>query len=144
MLFRSHYAQQPHSPPREDDPEESEEPDEPEATTKAFIDMMASAKRPLYPGAEISQLDAISQQLATKAKYGMPRSCFEETLRNAGNMLPKGHCLPKTMYEAKKIMKALCMDQEKIHCCPKGCICFGRSLQNSLTALCARPLDMLR
>jgi hypothetical protein len=70
LLDDLHYAQQAHSPPPEDDLEEPEEPkgpDEPEATAKAFLDMMASAKKPLYPGAEISQLDAISQKLATKA-----------------------------------------------------------------------------
>jgi hypothetical protein len=129
LLDDLHYAQQAHSPPPEDDleePEEPEGPDEPEATAKAFLDMMASAKKPLYPGAEISQLDAISQKLATKAKHGMTRSCFEDTFKDAGNMLPKGHCLPQSMYEAKKIMKALCMDYEKIHCCPKGCILFRK------------------
>jgi hypothetical protein len=97
MLDDLHYAQHAHSPPPEDDPEEPDEPDEPEATAKAFLDMMASAKKPLYPGAEISQLDAISQKLATKAKHGMTRSCFEDTLKDAGNMLPKGHCLPRSM-----------------------------------------------
>jgi hypothetical protein len=28
------------------------------------------------------------------------------------------------MYEAKKIMRALCMDYEKIDCCPEGCVLF--------------------
>jgi hypothetical protein len=70
LLDDLHYAQQAHSLPPEDDleePEEPEGPDEPEATTKAFLDMMASTKKPLYQGAEISQLDAILQKLATKA-----------------------------------------------------------------------------
>ena len=30
------------------------------------------------------------------------------------------------MYESKKIMKVLCMDYEKIHCCPKGCLLFRK------------------
>ena len=128
MLVDLHYANQAHSPPTED-PEEHEAPDlpdEPEPTAKAFLEMMATAKKPLYPGAEISQLDAISQLLADKAKHGETRSSFEDHLKTLGNMLPKGHCLPRTMYESKKIMKSLCMDYEKIHCCPKGCLLFRK------------------
>ena len=56
-------ADMPDSPQKEPEvlPEE-----EPEPSAKAFIDMMASAKRPLYPGATISQLDGITQLLAVK------------------------------------------------------------------------------
>ena len=118
MLDDLQYAEMARSPPLEEDPEQQEEPyepEEPEPTAKAFLEMMASAKKPLYPGAEISQLDAISQLLADKAKHGSTRSCFEDNLKTWGNMLPKGHCLPRNMYESKKIMRALCMDYEKIH-----------------------------
>ena len=48
------------------EPEEPGEPEEPEPTAKAFIEMLASSKKPLYEGAKISQLDAISQLLALK------------------------------------------------------------------------------
>ena len=54
----------PDSPPQGEEPPE---PEEPEPTAMAFLDMMASAKRPLYEDAKISQLDAISQVLADKA-----------------------------------------------------------------------------
>ena len=81
--------------------------------------MMASAQRPLFEGAKISQLDAISQALAIKLEYGNTRSCFEAHLQTYGNMLPEGHCLPKSMYETKKILRDLSMDYEKIDCCPK-------------------------
>uniref|UniRef100_A0ACD5XP76 Uncharacterized protein n=1 Tax=Avena sativa TaxID=4498 RepID=A0ACD5XP76_AVESA len=138
MLHDLQYAEMAHSPPREEDPEgpdESEEPnepeemgelEEPEAIAKAFLDMMASAKKPLYPNATISQLDAVSQLLADKAKNGWNRAGYENNLKTLANMLPEGHCLPRNMYESKKIMKALCMDYEKIHCCPKGCLLFRK------------------
>ena len=99
MLVDLHYANQAHSPPTED-PEEHEAlylPDEPEPTAKAFLEMMATAKKPLYPGAEISQLDALSQLLADKAKHGETRSSFEDHLKTWGNRLPKGHCVPRNM-----------------------------------------------
>jgi hypothetical protein len=106
--------------------EEPGEPEEPEPTAKAFLDMMASAKRPLYEGAKISQLDAISQVLADKAQHDNTRACFEAHLKTYGNMLPEGHCLPKSMYEAKKILNALKMDYVKYDVCPKNCLLFWK------------------
>ena len=56
-------ADMPDSPQEEpEEPPESEvlPEEEPEPSAKAFIDMMASAKRPLYPGARMSQLHGIT------------------------------------------------------------------------------------
>ena len=39
------------------------------------IEMLASSKKPLYEGAKISQLDAISQLMAVKAKYADDKYC---------------------------------------------------------------------
>ena len=65
-------ADMPDSP--QEEPEEPPEPEvlpeeEPEPSAKAFIDMMASAKRPLYPGATISQLDGITQLVGAKCQF---------------------------------------------------------------------------
>ena len=108
------------------EPEQPPEPQDPEPSAKAFYDMMESAKRPLYPGANVSQLDTISQLLATKLQFNTTRSCFEASLVKHGNTLPEGHCLPKTWHECKKIMRALSMDYIKIDCCPKGCLLFWK------------------
>ncbi|KAK1615507.1 hypothetical protein QYE76_021024 [Lolium multiflorum] len=117
LLDDLHDAYMPESPEQEEppEPEGPPEPEEPEPTAKAFYDMMAAAKRPLYEGAKISQLDAIAQVLADKAQFDSTRACFEKNLVTVGNMLPEGHCLPKTMYAAKKMLKALSMDYVKYH-----------------------------
>ena len=46
------------------------EPEEPEETAKAFLEILASSKKPIYEGAKLSVLYAISQLMAVKAKYG--------------------------------------------------------------------------
>ena len=126
----------PDSPPSQEEPEEPPEPEEPrepedpEPTAKAFFAMMASSQRPLYEGAKVSQLDAISQALANKLQYGSTRSCFEAHLQTTGNLLPEGHCLPQSMYETKKILRDLSMDYQKIDCCPKGCLLFWKQFAN--------------
>ena len=43
-----------------------------------------------------------------------------------GSLLPDGHILPKSMYEAQKLLHALKMPYEQIHACPKGCILFRK------------------
>jgi hypothetical protein len=43
-----------------------------------------------------------------------------------GSMLPEGHILPKSMYEAHKVLHALKMPYEQIHACSKGCILFRK------------------
>ncbi|KAK1678262.1 hypothetical protein QYE76_039110 [Lolium multiflorum] len=107
-------------------PEEPPEPEEPEPAAKAFYDMIAAAKTPLYDGAEISQLDAISQCLADKTRYNTTRDGFEASLKTTGNMLPKGHCLPKSLHETRQLMSALNMDYQRIDCCEKGCVLFWK------------------
>ena len=71
------------------------EPEEPEATAKAFLEVLASSKKPLYAGVKISQLDAISQLIAVKAEYGCSQKCFEAFLGVWANSLPEGHELPE-------------------------------------------------
>jgi hypothetical protein len=71
------HGDMPDSPPSWEEATEPEEPpelEEPEPTTKAFYDMLAAAKKPLYDGALISQLDAISQCLADKTSTPPPET----------------------------------------------------------------------
>lgn len=44
--------------------------EESEATAKSLLEILASSKKPLYTGAKLSQLDAISQLMAVKAEFG--------------------------------------------------------------------------
>ena len=136
MLDDHHAAYMPDSPPPQEEqeepgePEAPDEPEEPEPTAKAFYETMASATKPLYEGANVSQLDAVAQLLSDKCQFSTTRAGFEANLTTSGNMLPKGHCLPKSMHETKKLLGSLSMDYEKIHCCPKGCLLFRKQYAN--------------
>ena len=110
MLDDHHAAYMPDSPPPQEEqeepgePEAPDEPEEPEPTAKAFYETMASATKPLYEGTNISQLDAVAQLLSDKCQFSTTRAGFEANLTTSGNMLPKGHCLPKSMHETKKLL----------------------------------------
>ena len=86
--------------------------DEPKATAKAFYDMFAAAQKPLHDQTKVSQLDAIGRVMALKSQYSMSRDAFDGMLIVIGSLLPEGHILPKTMYEAPKLLRALKMPYE--------------------------------
>ena len=103
-----------------------EEEEEPEATAKAYYDMLAAAQQPLHGHNKVSQLDAIGRLMAVKSQFTLSRDAFDVMLQVIGSMLPEGHILPRSMYEAQKLLRALKMPYEQIHACPKGCILFRK------------------
>jgi hypothetical protein len=100
--------------------------DEPEPTAKAFYDMFDAAQKPLHGMTKVSQLDAIGRVMAFKSQYSMSRDAFDGLLTVIGSLLPDDHVLPKSMYEAQKLLRALKMTYEQIHACPKGCVLFRK------------------
>jgi len=100
--------------------------EEPEATAKAYYEMLARAQQPLHGHTKVSQLDAIGRLMAVKSQFTLSRDAFDVLLTVIGSLLPKGHILPKSMYEAQKLLRALKMPYEQIHACPKRCILFRK------------------
>jgi hypothetical protein len=100
--------------------------DEPEPTAKAFYDMFDAAQKPLHDQTKVSQLDAIGRVMAFKSQYNMSRDAFDGLLTVIGSLLPDDHVLPKSMYEAQKLLRALKMTYEQIHAYPKGCVLFRK------------------
>ena len=100
--------------------------EEPEATAKAYYDMLSTTQQPLHGHAKVSQLDAIARLMAVKSQFSLSREAFDVMLKVVGSLLPDGHILPKSMYEAQKLLRALKMPYEQIHAYPKGCILFRK------------------
>ena len=98
----------------------------PEPTAKAFYDMLSAAQQPLHEHTKVSQLDGIARLMAVKSQFSWSRESFDVLLTVVGTLLPEGHILPKSMYESKKVLRALKMPYEQIHACPKGCILFRK------------------
>jgi hypothetical protein len=64
--------------------------------------------------------------MAFKSQYSMSQDAFDGLLTVIGSLLPEDHVLPKSMYEAHKLLRALKMTYEHIHACPKGCVLFRK------------------
>ena len=88
--------------------------------------MLSAAQQPLHGHTKVCQLDAIARLMAVKSQFSLSREAFDVMLTAVGSLLPDGHILPKSMYEAQKLLRALKMPYEQIHACPKGCILFRK------------------
>jgi hypothetical protein len=64
--------------------------------------------------------------MAFKSQYIISRDAFDGLLTVIGSLLLEDHVLPKRMYEAQKLLRALKMMYEQIHACPKGCMLFRK------------------
>jgi hypothetical protein len=58
----------------------------------------------------------------------MSRDTFDGLLTVIGSLLLEDHILPKSMYEAQKLLRAFKMTYEQIHACPKGCVLFRKRI----------------
>jgi predicted Zn-ribbon and HTH transcriptional regulator len=64
--------------------------------------------------------------MAFKSQYNMSQDAFDDLLMVIGSLLPEDHVLPKSIYEAQKLLRALKMMYEQIHACSKGCVLFRK------------------
>ena len=92
--------------------DEGRREEEPEATAKAYYDMLSAAQQPLHGHTKVSKLDDIACLMAMKSQYTQSRDAFDVMLTVLGSLLPEGHILPKSMYEAQKLLRALKMPYE--------------------------------
>jgi hypothetical protein len=79
--------------------------------------MFDATQKPLHGQTKVSQLDAIRHVMAFKLQYSTSRDAFDGLLTVIGSLLPEDHILPKSMYEAQKLLRALKMMYEQIHYC---------------------------
>ena len=86
--------------------------EEPEASAKAYFEMLEAAQKPLHGHTKVSQLDGIGRLMALKSQFSLSRDAFDSLLTVFGSMLPENHIMPKSMYQAQKILGALKMPYE--------------------------------
>ncbi|KAI5323815.1 hypothetical protein L3X38_032888 [Prunus dulcis] len=96
-----------------------------------FLNVLGDGDKPLYPGSNVTKLTALVRLYNLKAKYGLSDSGFTDLLICFGEILPEGHHLPSSMYEANKTLHALGMDYEKIHACPNDCVLYRKDYDES-------------
>lgn len=90
----------------------------------SFKDILEDAKKPLCSGVEHSKLFGLMRLYNVKGNYEWSDKGFFVLLEVLADILSNNNNLPKSMYEAKKTIKVLGLEYEKIHACPNDCIMY--------------------
>ena len=87
------------------------------------------SSNPLYPGASITQFQAISIMISWFTLHpGISKSAFDRLLYLLHtHILPAGNTLPQTYKEARKSLQNLLTPTKAYHCCVNDCIIFRDS-----------------
>jgi hypothetical protein len=91
-----------------------------------FSQIMNDNETPLLLGCkkEHNKLHVVLTLLQMKACNGWSEKGFNELLLFLNNFLPKANVLPRSTYQAKKIVCSLGLEVEKIHACRNDCTLF--------------------
>ncbi|CAN0918590.1 hypothetical protein LINGRAHAP2_LOCUS30957 [Linum grandiflorum] len=102
--------------------ESSSGPNEP---TKAFLKLLECANLPLYPGSKKhTLLSFIVRLLQAKVIHGWSDNSLKNLLEILEEVMPQGALLPKSYYEAQKIVDDLGFTYTTIDACPNSCMLF--------------------
>ena len=93
---------------------------------KKLKQLLEDMKTPLYPSCNerYTKLSASLKLLQLRAAHHWSDKGFIELLEVLGDMFPEGNQIPRTTYEAKKIVCLMGLKFEKIHACKNDCILF--------------------
>ena len=96
-----------------------------QAHTPLYEKIENDSKMPLYDGCiAFTRLLAVLALVNLKARFGWSDKSFTELLVLLKKLLPEDNTLPKSQYEAKKILCPVGMEYQKIHACPNDCILY--------------------
>jgi len=108
-----------------------------QAQTPYYEQLKIDSKLPLYLGyTTFTQLSAVLALVNLKARFGWSDKSMTELFVLLKSMLPSDNKLPKSHYEAKKILCPVGMEYQKIHACRNDCVLYRNEyaeLQNCPT-----------
>lgn len=98
----------------------------PQNEAERILRVIQNAKTSIYPGCDISLLSFVLKLLHIKCVGGMSNKAFTMLLKELKKVFPKGEMLPKSYYEAKKIIQDLGHSYDKIDACINDCVLFRK------------------
>ncbi|XP_020094140.1 uncharacterized protein LOC109714114 [Ananas comosus] len=111
---------------------DSEEPNE--GATK-FFKLLKDGNEQLYPGcSRFSKLSFVIKLFHIKCLSHMTNKGFSMILDLLSKAFPEGNVLPKSYYEAKRIIQDLGLDYKKIDACKNDCMLYWK--ENSSAKQC--------
>jgi hypothetical protein len=115
----------------------NEENDVPNRKNSFLQDVIKEAKCQLVPGSKYSKLSFVIKLLHLKSYYRVTNTAFSAFLRILVEAVPQFNSLPKSYYEAKRMIKELGLGYDSIHVCYNNCVLFrGNYKKNDNCPVC--------
>lgn len=102
-----------------------------ESSVKDFYRLIEEGKQQLYTGCtEFSKLTFLIELFQLKVSGKWSDKSFTALLDFLRRVLPAEAQVPKSFYEAKKLISSLGLHYEKIHACPNDCMIYWGESEN--------------
>jgi len=99
--------------------------------------LLAEANQSLFEGARDSKLSVCVRLLSYKSNWNIPDQCLEAFTKLLLDLTPPNMSLPKSYYDAKRLVSKLGLEAKKIDCYMSGCmLCYdndnGKNMRHCL------------
>ncbi|XP_060974565.1 uncharacterized protein LOC133039673 [Cannabis sativa] len=97
-----------------------------------FKELFDEVEKELYPGcSQFSSLTFLVKMMHIKVLNKMSDKCFDMILELLCQAFPTDHKLPKSHYEAKRMLRTLGLGYETIHVCKNDCTLFWKEYKDA-------------
>jgi len=102
-----------------------------QAHAPMYDTLQSDSKKPLSLRCKnsLTLLSTVLSLVNVKAKYGWSDKSFSSLRQVVHDMLLHENTLPKSYYQAKKILCPMGMEYQKIHACPNDCILYRHEFE---------------
>jgi hypothetical protein len=100
-----------------------------------FFDMLRASEEPLHEHMTISILAFVTRITSIKSKFTFSNKCYKELLSLINDVLSSNHKMLKDMYQFKKLLSALGMENEKIDVCKDNYMIFYKEHKDETKCL---------
>ncbi|KAE8701949.1 hypothetical protein F3Y22_tig00110503pilonHSYRG00256 [Hibiscus syriacus] len=88
--------------------------------------LLEECEKPLYVGSKYNALSGLLKFQHIKGQFGWSEASFEVLLGALKDVLPLNNRIPNSLYDAKKLLKGVGLQYEKIHECENDCVLFWK------------------
>jgi len=96
----------------------------PNESTQRFYILLVEANQPLFEGVRDSKLSVCVRLVSHKCNWNIPNQCLEAFTKLLLDLTPPNMSLPKSYYDAKRLVSKLGFEAKKIDRCVSGCMLF--------------------
>jgi hypothetical protein len=105
-------------------PTDYEDPATPEV--QKFFELLKVVEESLHEHTKVTVIVFATRLMAIKSKFAFSTNCYKELLNLISDVILENHKMPKDLYQSKKLLSGLGMDNEKIDVCDNNCMLFWK------------------